>query len=247
MSVSTPNASVAFDGAQMRGKISVLIPAAGEGRRMGSSIKKPYLLLGDKPILSHTIERFEHNSAIDEIFVIADESDFTTCQKSVLSPFQYRKVCELIPGGETRQHSVFNGLRALSDDVDFVVVHDGVRPFINDEIIFGCLAAAADCGAAVSAVPVKETIKVAKEDLFIDHTPERDRLWRVQTPQVFRKSLIVEAHKKAIQDRITAPDDAALVEKLGSPVKLVMGSYKNVKLTTPEDLRIAETLLNDGI
>ena len=230
---------------QMNSKISVLIPAAGHGSRMEASVKKPYLVLGDKPILSHTIDRFEQNSVIDEIFVIVDESDFMVCRENVLTPFRFRKVRELVPGGETRQISVFNGLRALTENVDFVVVHDGVRPFIDDKIIFACLEAAAECGAAVSAVPVKETIKVANEELFIDHTPKRDRLWRVQTPQVFRKSLLVAAHKKAMSGGIDAPDDAALVEKLGSPVKLVMGSYKNVKLTTPEDLRVAETLLND--
>ncbi len=232
---------------QMNSKISVLIPAAGQGKRMESSVKKPYLMLDDKPILSHTIDCFEQNSVIDEIFVIVDQSDFMVCRENALAPFRYRKVCELVAGGETRQVSVFNGLRALSDDVDFVVVHDGVRPFINDKIIFECLEAAAEWGAAVSAVPVKETIKVANKELFVDHTPQRDRLWQVQTPQVFRKSLIVEAHKKAIHDRIDASDDAALVENLGSSVKLVLGSYKNVKLTTPEDLRIAETLLNDEI
>ena len=247
MSESTLNARVAFSGLQMNSKISVLIPAAGQGKRMKSSVKKPYLMLADKPILSHTIDRFEQNSAVDEIFVIVDKPDFITCRENVLAPFRYRKVRELVAGGETRQISVFNGLRALSDDVDFVVIHDGVRPFINDDIIFQCLEAAAECGAAVSAVPVKETIKVADEKLFIEYTPDRRQLWRVQTPQVFRKSLLAEAHKKAIEDEIDASDDAALVEKLGVPVKLVMGSYKNVKLTTPEDLRIAETLLNDEI
>lgn len=247
MSESTPNAPMAFGGSQMNSKISVLIPAAGQGKRMESSVKKPYFMLADKPILSHTIDRFEHNSVVDEIFVIVDKSDFMVCRENVLAPFRFRKVRELVSGGETRQVSVFNGLRALSDDVDFVVVHDGVRPFINDKIIFECLEATAEWGAAVSAVPVKETIKIANDKLFIDHTPKRDRLWRVQTPQVFRKSLLVEAHKKAVQDGINATDDAALVEQLGSPVKLVMGSYKNMKLTTPEDLRVAETLLNDEI
>ncbi len=232
---------------QMNSKISVLIPAAGQGKRMESSVKKPYLMLAEKPILSHTIDRFEQNTVIDEIYVIVDEADFITCHKNILKPFGYRKVQELVPGGETRQVSVFNGLGKLSDDVDFVIIHDGVRPFINDKIIFECLEATAEWGAAVSAVPVKETIKIANEECFIVDTPKRDRLWRVQTPQVFRRSLLVEAHKKAVQDGIDAPDDAVLVEKLGFPVKLVMGSYKNVKLTTPEDLRIAETLLNDEI
>lgn len=230
---------------QMNSKISVLIPAAGQGKRMGTSVKKPYLMLGDKPILSHTIDRFEQNSAIDEIIVIVDESDFTICYEHVLAPFLYKKTRELISGGETRQVSVYNGLCALSDDVDYVIIHDGVRPFIDDDIIFRCLEATAECGASVAAVPVKETIKVANKNQYINYTPDRDLLWRVQTPQVFRKALLIEAHEKARLDSINAPDDATLVEKLGVPVKLVMGSYKNVKLTTPEDLSFAETLLND--
>ncbi len=229
---------------QMNSKIAVLIPAAGQGKRMQSSVKKPYLRLDDKPVLSHTIDRFEHNSVVDDIFVIVDNSDFKTCKTDVLDPYRYKKVRELISGGETRQRSVFNGLCTLADDVDYVIVHDGVRPFINDEIISKCLELAAEWGAAVSAVPVKETIKVADENLFIDHTLDRQLLWRVQTPQVFRTSLIVAAHKKAIKDGSDAPDDATLVERLGSPVKLVMGSYQNVKLTTPEDMLTAETIIS---
>lgn len=232
---------------QMNSKISVLIPAAGHGKRMKSSVKKPYLMLGEKPILSHTIDRFEQNTVVDEIYVIVDESDFQVCHDEVIKPFHYRKIGGLVPGGETRQESVFNGLRALSDDVDFVVVHDGVRPFIDDDIMFGCLEATEEFGAAISAVPVKETIKVADAHLLIDHTPQRDRLWRVQTPQVFRKSILIAAHENAIQNGISAPDDAALVEELGLPVKLVMGSYQNLKLTTQEDLRFAETLLYEKL
>ena len=229
---------------QMNSRIAVLIPAAGQGKRMGAAIKKPYLQLNDKPVLSHTIDRFEHNSVVDEIFVIVDDSDFKTCKTNVLDPYRYKKVRELISGGETRQRSVFNGLCALAEDVDYVIVHDGVRPFINDEIISKCLEATAQWGAAVSAVPVKETIKVANENLFIAYTPDRQLLWRVQTPQVFRTSLLESAHKKAIEDGTDAPDDATLVERLGSPVKLVMGSYQNVKLTTPEDMLTAETIIS---
>lgn len=229
----------------MNSKIAVLIPAAGQGKRMGSSVKKPYLMLTDKPILSHTIERFERNSAVDDIFVIVHEADFESCNNNVLDPYRYKKVRGLIPGGETRQASVFNGLSALADDVDYVIIHDGVRPFINDEIIAKCLEATAEWGASVAAVPVKETIKFCNEDHFIVETLDRKLLWRVQTPQVFRKTLIETAHKKAIQESNDAPDDATLVERLGSPIKLVMGSYRNVKLTTPEDMRFAETIIKD--
>lgn len=212
---------------------------------MVNAVKKPYLKLAQKPILAHTLQRFEENTAVDAIFVIVDKDDFSDCRTNVLEPYTFTKVKELIAGGETRQMSVYNGVRALSADVDFVVVHDGVRPFVNDQIIFACLTAADECGAAVAAVPVKDTIKIADENNFIVETPIRERLWAVQTPQVFRKSLLEEAHQKAHAQQLTATDDAALVEQLGFPVKLVMGSYENLKITTPEDLRVAEVRLAD--
>ena len=213
---------------------------------MAHSVKKPYLQVAQKPILAHTIQRFEQNSAVDAIFVIVDQADFSECHATVLRPYAFTKVQKLIDGGETRQMSVYNGIRALSADVDFVIVHDGVRPFVTDEVIFACLAAADECGAAVAAVPVKDTIKIANTDRFIVETPAREQLWAVQTPQVFRKSLLEEAHQAAQAQQLTATDDASLVEQLGFPVKLVKGSYANVKITTPIDLRIAEVLLSDA-
>ena len=213
---------------------------------MANSVKKPYLRLAQKPILAHTIQRFEQNTAVDAIFVIVDKDDFSDCQANVLQPYAFTKVQELVAGGETRQMSVYNGVRALSTDVDFVVVHDGVRPFVTDETISACLTAADECGAAVAAVPVKDTIKISDENAFIVETPVRERLWAVQTPQVFRKSLLEAAHRTAREQQLTATDDAALVEQLGFPVKLVMGNYANLKITTPEDLRVAEALLSDS-
>ena len=229
----------------MNSKVCALIPAAGKGSRMARAVKKPYLKLAQKPILAHTIQRFEQNSAVDAIFVIVDRDDFSECHAAVLQPYRFTKVQALVEGGETRQMSVFNGVRALSADVDFVIVHDAVRPFVTDEIIFACLTAADECGAAVAAVPVKDTIKVANEDSFIVDTPVRDQLWAVQTPQVFRKSLLEAAHQAAQEHQLTATDDAALVEQLGFPVKLVEGSYANLKITTPIDLRVAEVLILD--
>ena len=229
----------------MNSKVCTLIPAAGKGSRMAHSLKKPYLKLATKPILAHTIQRFEQNTAVDAIFVIVDEGDFSECRTTVLEPYPFTKVQKLVAGGETRQRSVYNGLRTLSADVDFVIVHDGVRPFVTDETIFACLAAAEEYGAAVAAVPVKDTIKVADENCFITQTPEREKLWAVQTPQVFRKSVLQEAHQAAQEHQLTGTDDAALVEQLGFPVKLVMGSYANLKITTPVDLRVAELLLSD--
>ena len=230
---------------QMNSKICTLIPAAGEGSRLKSAVKKPYLALAQKPILTHTIQRFEQNTAVDAIFVIVHETDFELCRATVLAPYAFQKVQSLVAGGATRQQSVHNGIRALPADADFVIVHDGVRPFVTDETIFACLDAAAEWGAAVAAVPVKETIKIANAEDFIVETPPRDRLWTVQTPQVFRKSLLEEAHQIAAAQQLTATDDAALVEQLGYPVKLVNGSYANVKITTAEDLRIANVLLEE--
>ena len=229
----------------MNSKVCALIPAAGKGSRMAHSVKKPYLKLAQKPILAHTIQRFEQNSAVDAIFVIVDRGDFSECRTAVLHPYRFKKVQGLVQGGDTRQMSVYNGVRALSADIDFVIVHDGVRPFVTDEIIFACLTAADECGAAVAAVPVKDTIKVANQDSFIVETPVRDRLWAVQTPQVFRRSLLEEAHQAAQARQLTATDDASLIEQLGFPVKLVEGSYANLKITTPIDLRVAEVLISD--
>ena len=228
----------------MNSKICTLIPAAGEGNRLKSAVKKkPYVALAQKPILTHTIQRFEQNTAVDEIFVLVNEADFEMCRATVLAPYAFQKVQPLVAGGATRQQSVHNGVRALPADTDFVIVHDGVRPFVTDGTIFACLDAAAEWGAAVAAVPVKETIKMANAEDFIVETPPRERLWTVQTPQVFRKSLLEKAHQIAEEKQLTATDDAALVEHLGHPVKLVNGSYANVKITTPEDLRIANVFL----
>ena len=229
----------------MNSTVCALIPAAGKGSRMAHSVKKPYLKLAEKPILAHTIQRFEQNSAVDAIFVIVDPADFSECQAAVLQPYPFTKVQKLVAGGETRQMSVYNGIRALSADVDFVIVHDAVRPFVTDEIIFECLTAADEWGAAVAAVPVKDTIKVANADNFIVETPARDRLWAVQTPQVFQKSLLEEAHQAAQTRQLTATDDASLVEQVGFPVRLVNGSYTNLKITTPIDLQVAEVLISD--
>ena len=153
---------------------------------------------------------------------------------------------DLVVGGQTRQASVFNGLQSLPTDVDCVIVHDGVRPFVTDEIIFACIEAADEWGAAVAAVPVKDTIKVASADGFIVDTPDREKLWTVQTPQAFRASVLLDAHALAQREGVTATDDAMLVEQLGFKVKMVSGSDSNLKITTREDLIIAEALKREA-
>ncbi len=209
---------------------------------MRTSVKKPYLNLGDKPILVHTIGVFDNNPVIDTISVIVDDADLEFCQSRVIAPNAFQKVGDLVVGGLTRQASVFNGLQSLPTDVDCVIVHDGVRPFVTDEVIFACIEAADEFGAAVAAVPVKDTVKVASADGFIVDTPDRDKLWAVQTPQAFRASVLLDAHALAQREGVTATDDAMLVEQLGFRVKIVSGSDANLKITTPDDLIIAEAL-----
>ena len=205
--------------------------------------KKPYLDLLDKPILAHTIGVFDCNTVVDRIFVIVGETDLGTCQSVAIEPYNFQKVAAPVPGGATRQDSVFNGLKMVPTGTDFVIVHDGVRPFVSDEIIFSCLEAASEWGAAVAAVPVKDTIKVTDKNGFVVDTPDRSRLWGIQTPQVFRRDLLLEAHRHARRKQIQLTDDAGLVEQLGIKVKCVMGSYANLKITTSEDLIVARALM----
>lgn len=213
---------------------------------MRNSVKKPYLNLGDKLILAHTIGVFDRNPVIDTISVIVDATDLEMCQSTVIAPNAFQKVGDLVVGGQTRQVSVFNGLQSLPTDADCVIVHDGVRPFVTDEMIFACIEAADEWGAAVAAVPAKDTIKVASADGFIVDTPDRDKLWAVQTPQAFRASVLLDAHAFAKREGVTATDDAALVEQLGFKVKIVSGSDSNLKITTPNDLIIAEALKREA-
>ena len=213
---------------------------------MRNSVKKPYLNLGGKPILVHTINAFDRNPVIDTILVIVDAVDLEMCRSTVIAPNAFQKVGDLVVGGETRQASVFNGLQSLPTDTDCIIVHDGVRPFVTDEMIFACIEAADEWGAAVVAVPAKDTIKVASADGFIVDTPDRDKLWAVQTPQAFRASVLLDAHAYAQRECITATDDAMLAERLGFKVKIVSGSESNLKITTPEDLIIAEALKREA-
>jgi 2-C-methyl-D-erythritol 4-phosphate cytidylyltransferase len=211
---------------------------------MGSDIKKPYLKIGSKPILAHTLQVFEKSFLVDDIFVVVSDEDIEQCKDEVINPYNFHKVADVLAGGKTRQASVFNGIQRTSDDTDIIIVHDGVRPFITEKIIEASVESAYQWGAAVVAVPVKDTIKVADNDNFVSSTPERSHLWAIQTPQVFRREILIKAHLYAQERNIDATDDAALVEELGYKVKLVMGSYRNIKITTPEDLVIAKAFID---
>lgn len=226
------------------GKLAVVVVAAGKGTRMGTAVSKQFLLLQDKPILMHTLETFEHAREVDEIVIVTGKDDVSMVGELVKKG-HFVKVKGIVEGGSERQHSVAHGLRALAHDAEWVMVHDAVRPFVRQEHITALYAQAIQCDAAVLAVPVKETIKLVDEHGVIVNTPDRDRLWSIQTPQCFRTSLLMEAHERAEADRFLGTDDAMLVERMGAPVKIVRGGYDNIKITTPEDLQWAEVLIKE--
>ena len=224
-------------------RVSVIIPAAGQGRRMGN-IKKPYLKLVGKPILAHTLMVFQQCSLVDEIVVVAAAGDEQDCIQDIAIPYKLDKVHQIVAGGKTRQESVFNGLQKVTSDTDMVVVHDCARPFVTERMIEDTLAAADEWGASTVAVPVKDTIKEADDDSFVVNTLDRRRLWSIQTPQAFRYDLLLQAHLYARENSIRVTDDASLIEEFGEyPVKLVMGASGNMKITTPGDLAVAKAIL----
>jgi len=224
-------------------KIVALILAAGRGRRMGTAKKKPYLLLGGKPVVYHALFEFERSPLIDEIVLIVGEEEVAYARSSLVDAFQFRKVSTVVAGGLKRQDSVWEGLRAIKGDGDGVMVHDGGRPFLSQAILQKTGRAMESSGAAIVAVPVKDTIKTVSPQREVLTTLDRNTLWAIQTPQAFRRDILEKAFKKAIGDRFYATDDAALVERLGEKVAIVEGSYENIKITTPEDLVLGETIL----
>lgn len=226
-------------------KISVVIAAAGMGKRMKSKVNKQYLLLKEKPIVSHTIEVFEKNKYVDEIIVVTREEEVNYCKVNVVDKYNFKKVKEVVRGGVERQDSVYNGLKICDKNTDVVLIHDGARPFIKDEEIKEIIVKTIKHDACVIGVRVKDTIKVVDGENNIVDTPNRENLWAVHTPQSFDYNLIVNAHEKCNEEKWIVTDDSSLVEKLGVKVKMIEGSYNNIKITTQEDLRFAESILNE--
>lgn len=225
---------------------SAVIVAAGRGTRMGMDINKQYMDICGKPMLARTLQVFEDCDSIDEIILVVNSRDIFYCKQNIIEKFNFSKVKSLVSGGETRQNSVYNGLCDVSTGCDVVVIHDGARPFILPEEIVACIDAAYEYGASTIATPVKDTIKLTDGEGFIRETLDRNALWAVQTPQTFLYSLIMAAHRKAIEDDFTGTDDAMLVERMGIKIKLVRGSYNNIKITTKEDIKLAEILADSG-
>lgn len=225
-------------------RLGVVIVAAGKGSRMGTQESKQYLLLNDKPILVHTLELFERFDAVNSIALVTGADDVQRCSRYV-EEYGLGKVGHILQGGKERQDSVYQGLLALNGAVDWVMVHDGVRPFAAIEHLTACLHQAMKTEAAVLAVPVKDTIKVVDGTGVIQSTPDRSSLWAIQTPQAFRLSVLLEAHERARQEGFIGTDDAMLVERMGVRVSVVEADYYNIKITTPEDLPWAEWIIRN--
>lgn len=220
-----------------------IIVAAGNGVRMKTPLRKQYLLLKDRPILAHTLSVFEKCAAISRIFLVVPEKDFDFVHNNILDHCCKNKKIILVAGGKERQESVYNALGALGDDEKFVVVHDGVRPVIVPEMIEDCLLGAVEYGACIMGLAARETIKQVNHDHFIQKTLSRDTLWIAQTPQAFECDLLRKAHHKAKAENYHGTDDSSLVERLGIKVKMIAGSPYNIKITTPEDLFLAQNIL----
>lgn len=216
--------------------LAVLIPAGGLGTRLGRRTPKQFLRLGGAPILAATLRHFTHHPDVTAIVVAAPEAHVARTRRLVGRAG--RRPVEVVTGGPTRQDSVWLALQAAPAAADIVVVHDAVRPFIDRRLIDAVVAAAAEHGAAICALPVAETVKRVR-DGAVEATLDRSGLWAVQTPQAFRPALLREAHDKARRDGVVGTDDAMLVERLGHPVRVVPGRAGNVKITTPDDLRRA--------
>jgi 2-C-methyl-D-erythritol 4-phosphate cytidylyltransferase/2-C-methyl-D-erythritol 2,4-cyclodiphosphate synthase len=226
-------------------KIAVIIAAAGSGNRMGSGIPKQYMEILGKPVLTRSVEAFENNASTDEIYLVVNQ-DFTDfCRELYLGERSgMGKVKGIVPGGAQRQDSVYAALSTIPEDVDFVLVHDGARPFVTEETIEALIEGTVKHGAAVAAVPVKDTIKSAEDGIFSE-TLDRSRLYSIQTPQGFGRKLLKQAYERAFSENFYGTDDAVLVEKMGEKVYLVKGDYHNIKITTKEDIILGEAILGE--
>ena len=237
---------------------AAIVLAAGKGTRMGSGVAKQYLPLGDQPVLCYSLRAFE-DSFIDEIVIVAAKDEISYCKQEIVERFGFKKVSAVTEGGAERYHSVAYGLRAIRD-CDVVFIHDGARPFIDEAMLTRLFDAVSTHGTAIAGMPVKDTVKIADADGFAASTPDRNLVWQMQTPQTFAYRPILEAYEKLLAEETSESagvpaacgsghalhitDDAMVMETFGSlKVKLVEGSYKNIKITTPEDMKIAQALL----
>lgn len=228
-------------------KCIAIVLAAGQGKRMNASVQKQYLLIKGHPVLYYSLKAFEE-SFVDEIILVTGKDEIQYCRSEIVEHYGFQKVKQIVAGGKERYHSVYEGLCAVQG-ADYVFIHDGARPFVTEGIMERTLQGAREYGACVAGMPVKDTIKMIDEDGFTESTPERSKVWLVQTPQTFSYALIKNAYQELIEQEkngyaINVTDDAMVLECItGRKTKLTEGSYENIKITTPSDLQVAESLL----
>lgn len=222
--------------------ISAVIVSAGNSSRMGG-INKQFLKIGNMSVIARSISAFQKCNLIDEIVVVTRNSDIPAIKKEI-EKFSFTKVSAIVEGGDTRQISVYNGVTATSSESDFIAIHDGARPLVTEKVITDTLYAAIDFGAATTGVKVKDTIKLVNADNDIISTPDRGVMRAVQTPQIFSKDLYLKA-VKSVPNSKDFTDDCMLIEAYGKTVKFVDGDYKNIKITTPEDIALADSYLSE--
>ncbi|WP_078382580.1 2-C-methyl-D-erythritol 4-phosphate cytidylyltransferase [Sutcliffiella halmapala] len=222
-------------------KYQVIVLAAGQGKRMQAGKNKQFIELEGKPVIIHTLTIFENDPLCDQIKLVINEKEIKIFE-SLLTTHHISKVSEMVIGGRERQDSVYNGLKTL-ESTEIVLVHDGARPFIRQAVIHRLVEKARQEGAAIVGVPVKDTIKRVSPNEIVEETVERSNLWSIQTPQAFQYNVLMKAHHKAKKEDYMGTDESSLVERINVPVHIVEGDYENIKLTTPEDILIANAIL----
>jgi len=225
--------------------VTAIVPAAGLGNRFGPDVRKQYTLLGGKALLSWVLEALEAHPRIARIIPVVREEDLPLLDE-IISRGQYSKILQPVIGGAERQDSVYNALKSISSSVPYVLVHDGVRPFLSHSLITRCVEAIEGHDGAITAVPPKDTIKQGADNIVIK-TLDRSTLWSVQTPQAFKTDRLLSAYESAIKEGFYSTDDSALVERMGGNVAIVTGYYENIKVTTPEDIAVADAIINRGL
>jgi 2-C-methyl-D-erythritol 4-phosphate cytidylyltransferase len=224
-------------------KTVAIIVAGGRGKRMGHDLPKQYLALFNVPILARTLMKFERTPAISGIILVVPKDDIDYTKHAVVDEYRISKTIDIRAGGAERQDSVRNGLEAVDDEYDIIVIHDGIRPFVSEELIDLSIRGAAELGAVAIGVPVNDTVKFVRNDKTVKETPDRNNIWFAQTPQAFKRECIRAAYESAYRDGFYGTDDASLVERMGVRVNMIPGAYDNIKITTPEDLVLGEFIL----
>ncbi len=228
------------------GQVIAIIPAAGSGKRIGTDIPKQFLSIGSKPLVVFTLEAFEQAALIDAVILVVPESEISFCEENIVRAHGLKKVIAIVSGGKRRQDSVRKGLEATRGRYPIVVIHDGARPFVEPELIDNVVEKAKKYRAVIAGVPARDTIKLVDSSGIIEKTLHRQTIWLAQTPQAFYYEDIARAHQKALDGNWgELTDDAAFVERIGIPVKVVMGSDKNIKVTTPADLELARFFIDN--